>query len=886
MEWHQYTKNQIELELNVSLEKGLTHNEAKSLLAKQGKNILPEQPPESWFVVFIRQFKSSLIYILAICAVIIFYLGDVADSLIIVVVLFINAIIGVIQEGRAGRILQSLKKMSSPEATVLREGIEVIIPEAEVVVGDVLILKEGQRVAADAYILFSHNLSVDESALTGESGPVAKREGQVLEANLPITKLHNMVFKGTAVLGGDGYVLVVGTGINTEVGKISKALLIPSAEMPLQKNIKILSKVIIYAVLIISVLVFVLGLKVGIPGREMFSLVVSLALSIIPEGLPLIITLILVHGVWRLAKKNALVRKLPAVEALGQANILAVDKTGTITQNQMVVKKVFVGNKIYNVTGNGYKPVGDVVLGNAIENESIDVKMSATIASLANKASLQLVEETDNYKISGDPTEAAMLVFGEKLGFTKEKLLPHYKEVGEIPFEFKNKYRSVFYEHLEKIFYAVTGAPEVILSRSTHLYQNGVSKEISLAEKKQFENVLEEFASKGLRVVAFAFKNINKGHAEVEINELTFVGFFGIEDAIRPEAKNAVAFAVNANVKVVMITGDLKNTARAIASEVGIYKEGDVILTGTDLKEMSSVELNNKLSKVTVFARVTPEDKMTIINAYRSAGLIVAMTGDGVNDAPSLVAADLGVSMGKIGTEVAKEASDIILLDDNLSTFIVAIKEGRVMFSNIRKSLQFLFSTSLGELLTIVISLLLRLPLPVVAVQILWLNLITDPLSGAALALEKEDGDVLNIKRGKFSKFFLDGASFMHMIIIGLVMAVGTIYVFNLYYFIDVVKAQTLALTLLAIFQWYNSFNCRFEYKSILHKRIFTNKYIWISLGLNLIMQILAVHNSWLNKVLHTKPISLGEWMLLIIIGFSIILADEARKYFIRKQLK
>jgi Ca2+-transporting ATPase len=884
MQWHQYTKNQIEIELKTSLETGLSQNEAKFRLLKDGYNVLPDKPPESWVIIFFRQFKSPLIYILAACSAIIFYLGERPDAAIILVVLLVNAVIGMIQEGRAGKILQSLKKMSSAEATVLRGGVELIIPEAEVVAGDILILKEGQRVAADAHILFSHNLSVDESALTGESGSVSKKEGQISESQAPVTSQHNMVFKGTAVLGGDGHVAVVGIGINTEVGKISKALLAPDAEMPLQKNIKKLSKIIIYVVAAISIGVFILGINTGIPGREMFSLVVSLALSIIPEGLPLIITLILVHGVWRLAKKNALVRKLPAVEALGQANIIAVDKTGTITENQMVVKQLYSGKKVYRVTGNGYKPVGSIFLGDNIQHNNANVAMSATIVSLASKASLQLIEETGSYKISGDPTEAAMLVFGEKLGFSKEKLLVHYREVGEIPFEFKNKYRAVFYEHDEKVFYAVTGAPEVILSNSTHFLENGLEKEILALDREFFEGAVDEFSSKGLRVVAFGYKHSGKTHALNEIKRLTFVGLLGIEDAIRPEARSSVAFAHSANIKVVMITGDLKNTAKSIALEAGIFKDGDIVLTGTELAELSASELKKKLPKISVFARVTPEDKMTIIKAYKDSGFIVAMTGDGVNDAPSLVAADLGVAMGKIGTEVAKEAADIVLLDDNLSTFVAAIKEGRVMFANIRKSLQFLFSTSLGELLTIVISLFLRLPLPVIAVQILWLNLITDPLSGAALALEKEDGDILHIKKSSLSKFFLDKTAFIHMGVIGLVMAAGTIYIFNAYYFIDQVKAQTLALTLLAVFQWYNAFNCRFATQSIFNKRIFSNGYVWLALGGNFIMQVLAVYNSWFNKILHTKPISFVEWALVLTLGFSIILADEARKFFLRKE--
>ena len=884
MLWHQYTKNQIETELKTSVLTGLSESEAKKRLLEQGPNLLPARPPESWLVIFARQFKSPLIYILVACSVIIFLLGEISDAIIIAVVLLVNAIIGTVQEGRAGKILENLKKLSSAEATVLREGREVIVPEAEVVLGDVLMLLEGQRVVADARVIFCNNLRLDESALTGESGPVPKRDAVLPEEKLHPGARHNMIFKGTAVLAGFGQAVVVGIGKNTEMGKISQALLLPEEEMPLQKNIKILSKWIIYFVFAMSAGLFFLGVYSNIPPREMFAVVVSLALSIIPEGLPVILTLILAHGVWRMSKKNALVKKLQAVEALGQANILAVDKTGTITENQMVVKELYVGRKIYQITGNGYEPKGQAYLGGALVLDNPDITMVATIAGLSGKATVQFMEQAEVYKISGDPTEAAMLVLAEKMGFSKEQLLLHYEETAEIPFESKNKHHAVFYNHEGRIFCAVSGAPEIILEHSTHVLENGASSALKAADHKQLSEVLEEFAGKGLRVVAFGYKYLPKSYALDNIDDLIFGGFLGIEDAIRPQARAAVLAAEEAGLKVVMITGDLRATAKAIAKEAGIFKAGDEVITGSQLSELAESSLAEKLDRVSVFARVMPEDKMQIIKAYKQAGHIIAMTGDGVNDAPSLVAADLGVAMGKIGTEVAKAAADIVLLDDNLQSIVTAIKEGRVMRANIKKALQFLFSTSLGELLTISISLLLRLPLPVTAVQILWLNLITDPLSGAALALEKEEGDVLDRREFGLGKFFVDAESLVHMAVIGLIMAAGAIYIFNLYYFSDPVKAQTMALTLLAVFQWYNSFNCRFSRQSIFHKRIFSNKYVWLALGVNFILQLLAVNSAWFNKFLKTAPLNLSDWLTVFALGFAVILADETRKWFLRRK--
>lgn len=878
MQWHQYTKTQLEQEFKTDLTKGLSFLEAKIRLKTYGINSLPEKPPESWFAVFFRQFKSPLIYILVACATIIFYLRETTDAYIILAVLFVNAIIGTVQEGRAGRMLQSLKKLSSIEASVLRDGEEVVLPEAEVVPGDILVLKEGQRTVADARVVFSHNLSVDESMLTGESASVHKKEGIIVEEVAPLSSQHNMVFKGTAILGGDGQAIVVGTGINTEVGKISKTLMMPEAEMPLQKNIKTLSKYIIYFVVGMSVFLFVLGTSTGQSAKEMFSLIVSLGVSVIPEGLPLVLTVILAHGVWRMSKKNALVKKMQAVEALGQANIIAVDKTGTLTKNEMVIKALYVGKKVFSVSGNGYEPKGQVFFADAVESTSADVVQSALIACLSNKASVQYIEDAGVYKVSGDPTEAAMLVFAEKLGQGREIQQSKYFETAEIPFEYKNKYRAVFYGHEEKIFCTVAGAPEVLLHHSTHYMENGLSKEKTSADQKAFELAVEEFAQKGLRVVAFGYKFLNKTHPLDNIQNLVFGGFWGIEDALRPEAAKSVRQAREAGVKVVMITGDLKNTAKTIAKEAGIYIEGDLIITGPELAELTGEQMREKLPKVSVFSRVTPEDKMKIIEGYQSLGLTVAMTGDGVNDAPSLVAADLGVAMGKIGTEVAKEAADIVLLDDNLGSIVTAIKEGRIMYVNIKKALQFLFSTSFGELLTVVFSLFLRLPLPVTAVQILWLNLITDPLSGAALALEKEDGDVIKKDTGRLSKFFIDRQMIIHIGLIGLTMALGALYIFNVYFSQNPVKAQTMALTLLAAFQWYNSINCRFTLKSVFNKRVFGNIYIWLAFAVNLVFQILAVQTVWFNKILKTTPLALGDWMVVFILAFAIILVDESRK--------
>lgn len=879
MHWYQYTKTQIENEFEVDITKGLSSKEVEKRLLKYGPNILPESDTEGWLSIFFRQFQSPLIYILLVCSVIVYYLRDHTDSIIILVVLIFNAILGTVQEGRSQRALLSLKKLSDSDAGVVRDGKEEVVGEKNIVPGDVLVLQEGQKVVADARIIHFSNLSVDEAAMTGESGAVLKTDAVLSEQNLPSSGQKNMVFKGTSILTGNGLAIVVGTGVNTQIGVLSRALLEPEEEIPLQRNIKRLSKIIIGAVLLICLALFNLGLILGRQGSEMFSIVVSMAISMVPEGLPLVLTLILVSGVWRMSKKNALVKKMQAVEALGQAKILAVDKTGTLTRNEMVVKKLYVDNRIYTITGSGYDPKGAALLNGDPQSLLGDLSLAGIIASLGSRATVRFSEKEGVYRISGDPTEAAMAVLGEKLGNAREKLLEKYHEIAEIAFDYKNKFRAVFYEQSgDGVFCAIAGAPETIIHKAGHFLEHGQAKKLEPHHKKNLEAAVEEFTKQGLRVVAFGFKHLTRSHPFDNIDDMVFGGFFAIEDSLRPEAPGAIKRALAAGIKVVMITGDHKLTATAIAHEAGIYSPGDEVITGSDLLQLTEAQLAAKLHKVSVFARVTPEDKMKIIRAYKHAGLVVAMTGDGVNDAPSLVAADLGVAMGKIGTEVAKEASDIVLLDDNLNSILSAVGEGRNMYRTIQKALLFLFSTSMGELFTITAALFLGLPTPIAAVQILWLNLVTDPLIGTSLALDKKDSHLLDSKPGKLPEYFITGEMFFRMILIAATMAVGTLFLFNMHDELNYAKAITISLTVLAVFQWYNSFNCRQFGASVFSKDIFTNHYLLLGVAINFGLQICAVYTPALQKVLKTVPLSLNDWLMIFAVGFSVIIVEEFRK--------
>lgn len=860
-----------------SSEHGLSNTETARRLQEYGPNKLPEAKVDGLAIIFLRQFQSPLIYILLAASLIVFAMGETIDGSIILAVLIFNAVVGTIQEGKAQNTLAALKKFVETKATVLREGKELIVSDSEIVPGDIVILQEGEKVPADARIIVATNLKIDEAALTGESEPTHKIADTINGADLPTPEQKNMVFKGTHILAGSGRAIVVATGIETVIGKISQEIAAIDTEIPLKTNIRYLSRLIIITVASISTLLFLLGVVSGKSVKEMFTTVVSLSVSIIPEGLPIVMTLVLATGVWRMSKRNALVKKLHAVEALGQARIIAVDKTGTITKNEMVIQKVYVDEKIFEIGGIGYEPKGEVRL---VENiidplNHPELLFAGKIAAFCANARVMFSEEEKIWRVAGDPTEAAMLVFAQKLGFRKDDLERESPLVGEIPFDYKLKYHATVHKSDGYRFLTVVGAPEVILDLS----------KISKEEKQKFESVFLSMSQEGLRVVALAeTNNAPETLAPEKINSLIFVGFFGMKDALRPEVAGAMQKAVSAGIRVVMITGDHKVTAQSIAKEAGIFHDGDSILTGQDIDVFSDIELSEKLARTSVFARVTPEHKLRIIKAYKARGEIVAMTGDGVNDAPSLVAADLGVAMGKIGTEVAKEASDIVLLNDNFGSIVSAVEEGRSIYKTIKKVILYLFSTSVGEVLTIAGALFLGYPLPVLATQIIWLNFVTDGFLDVALAMEpKEDG----LLRGDFErpkKYLIDKLMAQRMLIMAAPMMAGTLFLFKGYFENDLAKAWTISLTTLAVFQWFNAWNCRHESKSIFQMNPISNKFLVSATFAIIFLQVLAVYNPFLQKVLRTVPLELSEWLIIIPIAASIILVEETRKFFYRRR--
>lgn len=864
---------------------GLSAQEAAKRIAQYGPNSLPEKKGTSLPMIFLGQFNSSLILVLLAASIVTYVIGEVTDASIILAVLIFNAIVGTIQEGKAQNTLNALKQFVETKATVIRDGMEFVISDKELVPGDLIDLQEGEKVPADARVITSQSIKVDEAALTGESEAVYKTADTLKHESVTSGDQKNMLFKGTHVVSGNGRAIVVATGYQTVIGKIAKEISSIDTEIPLKANIRYLSHAIIAVVAGISVLLFIVGILKGETALKMFTVVVSLAVSVIPEGLPIVMTLVLATGVWRMSKRNALVKKLQAVEALGQAEVIAVDKTGTITKNELVVRQVWTAQKLFDVSGVGYEPKGEISFQEEVVDAANHPEMLVIgkAVALCSNARLSLSESKNSWTIKGDPTEAAMVVFAEKVGFKREDLLNETPVISEMPFDYRLKYRAVINSAGKKNSMIVIGAPEVLMALCKNIVTAKGSPKFTDEHKAEAEKMLLRMSEQGQRVVGVAMKqNLAKSDATPEVEGLTFVGFLAMKDVLRPEVSGAIKIAVEAGIRVMMITGDHKITARSIAKEAGIFHEGDELLTGAEIDSMSDTELKEKLAHTTVFARVTPEHKLRIIKAFKARGQIIAMTGDGVNDAPSLVAADLGISMGLIGTEVAKEASDIVLLDDDFGSIVAAVEEGRNIYKTIKKVILYLFSTSIGEVLTIVVALFIGLPLPLLASQIIWLNFVTDGFLDVSLAMEPKEKGLLTGSFERPKKYLVDRLMMVRMVLMSIPMMAGTLFLFSIYHVESLEKGWTISLVTLAVFQWFNAWNCRSETKSIFKINPFSNKYLVGATVLVIILQVLAVYTPFLQKILHTVPIDAHDWLVVIIVASSILIVEESRKFFYR----
>lgn len=881
--WHALEVDEVLKKLEIS-EKGLSSEEAKERLESVGPNMLEVEEGAGAWKLMIRQLNNPLIYLLTGAAVLSLFIGHRIDAAVIASVILLNTLLGFFQEWKAEGAIKALKEMVSPQARVLRDGEVKEVGVDEVVPGDVLILETGDRVAADARILSSDDLQVDESALTGESSPVSKEPGPV-ENNTVLADQKNMVWMSTSVTGGRGRALVVETGIRTEIGRIAAEVKATGREStPLQKRLNKLGTVLGIAGVMLAALVFGLGLLRGHELTTMLMFSVAVAVSAIPEGLPAVISITLALGVRRMARKNAIIRRLSAVETLGSTTVICSDKTGTITRNEMTVRKLWADGQIIEVSGEGYEPEGEIQKeGHQLSNELTDnLVRFFEIGVLCNNARLK--QEDGRWKVKGNPSEGALLVLAIKAGLDIEQKINEWPRLAEIPFSGEKKYMATLHKHQSDKGYVimVKGAPERILEFCSRILKDGRMVELSDEIKKEVIKINEDFASQELRVMAAAFKEISPGGEKLEpaqVEEgLVFAGLWGMVDPPREESIQAVREARGAGIRPVMITGDHAFTALAIAHQVGIAEDGEA-LTAQDVENKNKSELAIATLKSGVIARVTPSHKLKITEALKDHGHIVAMTGDGVNDAPALKGADIGIAMGQAGTEVAKEASDMILTDDNFATIVHAIEEGRVIFNNLRRVVFFLLATNLGEIITLVTVLVMGLNLPLTAVMILWINLVTDGACTVPLGIEPRHDDVLKVPPRKPTEFIINREMLMRMGILTPVMAAGTIFMFvtagqngSLPY------ARTMAFTTLAAFQWFQALNARSSSRSVFSVGLFSNRWLLLGIGAAIILQLLAVQTAFGRVIFGTVGISLKDWMLVLAVSSSIFIVDEIAK--------
>ncbi|MDH7480835.1 MAG: HAD-IC family P-type ATPase [Armatimonadota bacterium] len=883
--WHAITVNEVFDHLK-STPDGLSTAEAQARLAEYGQNVLPEARPVSPFIIFMRQFRSPLIYILLIAALFSFVTNHPIDGGVIMAVLILNALIGFFQEYRAERALEALKKLGAPRAIVLRDEEEVNIPASELVPGDVILLTTGERVPADARIFEAINLKVDESNLTGESFAVDKSI-EPLPPETPLADRKNMVYSGTTVVYGRGKAIITATGVNTKIGQIALNIATEPGELtPVQKHLATLGSNLGIVGIAIAVIIIAAGLIKAFSLYEMLFTGVAVAVSFIPEGLPAAVTIVLAVGVQRMAQRNSLIRKLPAVETLGSATVICTDKTGTLTKNEMTVRAGYTPEEAFTVTGEGYAPIGKFLIGNQeIDKNHIGIRRLFEALVLCNDARLH--HEDNGWRIVGDPTEGALVVAGEKLGLRKHELEDEQKRIAELPFDSQRRYMATL--HLlpdgRKIVY-VKGAPEKILAMSgTYLKSNDV---LPLTSDKAAEFVARnaEMAEEALRVLAAAYKELPReqeviSHSDVE-SGLVFLGAVGMMDPPREEAPMAVKQAREAGIRVIMITGDHANTARAIAESIGLLEREMMVVEGRALDRMSDEELAQAIGRIAVIARAEPEHKLRIIKALKERGHVVAMTGDGVNDAPALKCADIGIAMGISGTDVAKEAADMILLDDNFATIVSAVEEGRAIFANIRKVVQYLLSTNTGEVFIYLTTILSGLPLPLFPVQILWINLVTDGFCTAPLSFEPKEPGLLKEPPRDPKERIVNRYVVSNIVFVALFMLIGT---FSLYYWglgsIGIWKARTFAFVVMALFQAFNALNVRSSRYSLFKIGVLTNPYLLAGATASAVAQIASVHLPFFQTIFRTVALNLSEWTIMVAVSSSVFIAEEIRKAFL-----
>ena len=879
--WHQLTVEDAMARLGTSME-GLSTQEASRRLERFGPNELEAGERALPIVILLRQVRSPLIYILLVAAVATFFLEKYVDTAFILVVVALNSVVGFVQEYKAEQSLRALAEMAAPRARVLRDGREREIAAREVVPGDVVLLESGVKVAADLRLFRALDLQADESILTGESLPVVKQTKAIQDPNAPLGDRTNLAFMGTSIVRGRGAGVVVATGMETVFGHISARVReVGEVASPLQRRLERFARFIALAVLGVTAVVLALGLLTGEGLAEVFLTAVATAVATVPEGLPVTITVALAVGVSRMAARRAIIRKLPSVETLGSCTTICSDKTGTLTRNEMTVRKIYAAGRVYEVSGAGYAPQGEIWLNGRRADLAEDRALALTlrVGLLCNESSVYV--EDGRYRADGDPTEAALIVAAMKGGLDKEMEEEAFRLVDEVPFESDRQYMATLHDHAGQRIIFVKGAPERVLRMCESAYgENG--------KPLDSEAIMEQsqrFAAEGLRVLAMAYRSVGPDVEQIDYHDiehrLAFVGLQGLLDPPREEAIEAVEKCKLAGIRVVMITGDHRITAKAIAERMGITsgREADVV-DGTALEAMDDEELFARVKQASVYARAAPEHKLRIVRQLRRWGEVVAVTGDGVNDAPALKQADIGVAMGIVGTDVAKEAADMVLADDNFATIYAAVEEGRIVFDNIRKVIIFLIPTGLGLVLTIIASIALGLPLPFLPAQVLWINLVTNGLQDVAMAFEPGEKDVGRRKPRDPREGVLTRVMIERTVLVGIVLLVGTLltFVWQLRTGAGVDYARTVAMTTMVLFQNFHIFNSRSFTRPFYTLNPLSNRFLLLSIAAALGLHVLALYWQPLQFVLATHPLAVDDWLGLLPVAASVLLAVEVEK--------
>ncbi len=864
-----------------SSRKGLTDHEAKFRLLKYGQNVLDLGKKKSKFSIFISNFKSPLIYLLAVAGLIALILGNTIDSLVIFVVVLVNAIIGYFEESKAENTIEELKKISALSTFVIREGQQKKIPAANVVPGDIIVIAEGVKIPADARLIEAVGIQVDESSLTGESTYVDKSARS--QKNKKAIEARNLLYMGTTVTSGHGLAVVYATGVETEFGKIGELVSDEfHTKTPLQIKLEKFGKQIGVVVLLISTIIFITGIIFGNDPLLMFETAVSLAVSAIPEGLPVAITIILVLGMKRMAKKKAIIRNLSAVETLGTTTVIASDKTGTLTHNKLSVVELYT-DTTYTVGGDGYGLKGSFYNKGIIVKPNKSLREILLAAVLASEGEIR--DKNGRTEVFGDPVDSAILVAAAKAGIKKEKVFLKYPRKSEIPFTSERKFsasQNLIEKGKKQIHFK--GAFEEVLKRSISF--NG--KRISNAKRQELQKISKDMAERGLRVLAVAKKTDHYGR--LTLNDVQsgfdFLGFIGMKDTYRQGAKHAIDICKRAGIKVIMLTGDHLDTAKTIGHDLSILRTSEEAIDASSLGDEDKEKLTKIIENIKVFARIRPKAKYQIIEALKENGEIVAMTGDGVNDVPALVRADIGVAMGVAGTDAAKESADMILTDDNFATIVTAVKEGRTIFENIRKTIYYLFSTNVGEIFTVVGGLLVGFPLVLNPLQILWMNLVTDTPTVIPLGMEPTEEDHLAKPPRNPKESILSKRIIRRTIIVGLTMMIISLWLFWGNLDKSETYARTMLFTFLIVSQWVNAFNAKSEVRSIFKINLFDNMWLVWGTVISIILQSVIMYVEPIRNVFNITTLNIVEWGYLFLLSLLVILVAEIDKLFVRWYLK